>query len=282
MGKKDGMEGGRGSVFSAYLAAMPEPTTGPTDQESVNAAGTDWSRAIVVYKRHRTGCGHLGEKQTLHNQGFASVVSPKLEDKIKLKQDKKKAKKEKKKQKKQEKKLKMEKLSLKDNEGKKEGEGGEERGKKNGSDEATPNEEGLVTIHKSKKREESTSTSEDESSSSSSSDTSTIDSEPELEAYTSKLSASQPPLLKAPGNSALLPGPGRIQPMGNRIRVTAGNGTTYEVDRYCPHKYVDLATKGVVVGNTLFCNKHNWAFALDNNGYCSKHKMTVNACKVDW
>ncbi|KAF9998744.1 hypothetical protein BGZ79_007580 [Entomortierella chlamydospora] len=181
----------------------------------------------------------------------------------------------------------MEKLSLKDKEGKKEGEDGGERAQKDGSDEATPSEEGLVTIHKLKKREESTSddkdTSEDESSSSSSSsDTSTIDSEPELEAYTSKLSAGQPPLLKTPGNSALLPGPGRIQPMGNRIRVTAGNGTTYEVDRYCPHKYVDLATKGVVVGNTLFCNKHNWAFALDNNGYCSKHKMTINACKVDW
>ncbi|KAF9352475.1 hypothetical protein BGX26_009726 [Mortierella sp. AD094] len=320
MGKKDGMEGGRGSLFSAYLAAMPEPANAPADQDkylpdSMKAstlleqigAERSWStrdieRDVDILERNRLYT--IKDLRVLSPQSWKEIellplvkdllrlsVNPEA-DKIKLKQDKKKAKKEKKERKKHEKKLKMEKLSLKAKEEKKEKEGeGERSTQKDGGDEATLNEEGLVTIHKSKKGKKSTDdddkdTSEDESSSSSSSssssDSSSSDSDPEMEANTPKLSASQPPLLKTPGNSALLPGPGRIQPMGNRIRVTTGNGTTYEVDRYCPHKHVDLATKGVVVGNTLFCNKHNWAFALDNNGYCSKHRMTINACKVDW
>ncbi|KAG9321932.1 hypothetical protein KVV02_004507 [Mortierella alpina] len=241
MGKKHG-DGG-GSLFSAYLAAMPETTNSAQVEEkylpdSMKAstlleqlgAERSWSsrdveKDVDILERNRLYT--IKELRVLSPESWKEIellplvkdllrqaVNPPV-DYAKLKQEKKKMKKEKKERKKKEKKLKMEnlkmdKLSLQD------------QSEKSKSEDATP------------------------------------------------------------GNSSLLPGPGRIQPMGNRIRVTAGNGTTYEVDRYCPHKHVDLATKGVVVGNTLFCNKHNWAFALDNKGYCSKHGATINSCKVDW
>ncbi|KAF8934072.1 hypothetical protein BGZ58_005960, partial [Dissophora ornata] len=207
------------------------------------------------------------------------------EDYNKLKQDKKKMKKEKKDRKKEEKKLKLEKLSLKDKDEQK----GQEVKDASKSEGTAVNEEGQVKIHRSKKEkrgnngpddtanEESASSSPSSESSESSDSDSSISSTEVGAIATNPLSS-----IKTPGKPSLAPGPGRIQPMGNRIRVTAGNGTTYEVDRYCPHKHVDLATKGVVVGNTLFCNKHNWGFALDNKGFCSKHGATVNACKVDW
>ncbi|OZJ06618.1 hypothetical protein BZG36_00314 [Bifiguratus adelaidae] len=78
----------------------------------------------------------------------------------------------------------------------------------------------------------------------------------------------------------------RIMPKGpNRILVTAASGKTFEADRYCPHKKVDLATWGAVVGDNLICTKHNWSFRLDGGGYCAKEGKSIHAspCKVnDW
>ncbi|KAF9200385.1 hypothetical protein BGZ49_009400 [Haplosporangium sp. Z 27] len=267
------MEGGRGSVFSAYLAAMPE-TANATESEdkylpdSMKAStlleqiGADrsWStrdieRDVDILERNRLYT--IKDLRVLSHQSWKEIqllpivkdllrlaVNPVADD-IKLKQEKKKMKKEKKERKKQERKLKFEKMSLSTKEERKNKEAGAE---KDGVDEGALNEDGLVSIHTSKKEKkdakgEDVNDEESLSSSSSSSSSSSCDSEPELDAGTSKISANQLPLLKTPGNSALLPGPGRIQPMGNRIRVTAGNGTTYEVDRYCPHKNVDLASK---------------------------------------
>ncbi|CAG8448572.1 2097_t:CDS:2 [Ambispora leptoticha] len=69
----------------------------------------------------------------------------------------------------------------------------------------------------------------------------------------------------------------------NRLRIVASNGRAYEVDRYCPHKKADLASRGVVLGNKLICTKHNWEFSLDQGGRCVRHGSTINACAVnDW
>ncbi|KAL1924347.1 uncharacterized protein VTP21DRAFT_7382 [Calcarisporiella thermophila] len=68
----------------------------------------------------------------------------------------------------------------------------------------------------------------------------------------------------------------------NRISVTTQSGT-YEADRYCPHKKVDLAVRGVVVGNSLICTKHDWTFSLDRGGQCDNHRASIHACRVnDW
>ncbi|KAI7820237.1 hypothetical protein BC939DRAFT_505081 [Gamsiella multidivaricata] len=309
MGKKDNMEGG-GSLFSAYLAAIPEPISAAGEEDkylpdSMKAstlleqigAERSWSsrdieKDVDVLERNRLYT--IKDLRVLSLQSWKEVeLLPLVKDLLrqavnpaidygKQKRDKKKAKNEKKQRKKKEKKLKKEKLSLKGKEGT------EKKDVESKGGEAPATEEGLVTIHKSSKENKEKGEGDEESSSSSSSSSSDSDSDsdwdsdPEMKANTPKVLSSQLSFAKPSSKSSLLPGPGRIQPMGNRIRVTATNGTTYEVDRYCPHKYVDLATKGVVVGNTLFCNKHNWAFALDNKGYCSKHGMTINACKVEW
>ncbi|ORX49920.1 hypothetical protein DM01DRAFT_1338052 [Hesseltinella vesiculosa] len=66
----------------------------------------------------------------------------------------------------------------------------------------------------------------------------------------------------------------------NRIRVKTGSGTVYECDRFCPHKGVDLATWGQVIGNTLVCSKHNWRFNLTG---ASTNGRSVHPCQVnDW
>lgn len=74
-----------------------------------------------------------------------------------------------------------------------------------------------------------------------------------------------------------------IQPVSaTRIRVTTASGTTFECDRKCPHKGVDLASWGTLLGNTLVCTKHSWAFNLENQGTC-RNGRGVNACRVnDW
>jgi len=73
------------------------------------------------------------------------------------------------------------------------------------------------------------------------------------------------------------------QVMGNRLRIRAVNGQAYEVDRWCPHKNQDLASRGVVVGSTLICTKHDWEFSLDQGGKCTRHGATINACPInDW
>jgi nitrite reductase/ring-hydroxylating ferredoxin subunit len=67
---------------------------------------------------------------------------------------------------------------------------------------------------------------------------------------------------------------------GNRIRVLTKDGSVYETDRYCPHKKVDLATWGQILGNQLVCTKHNWNFNLDGLGTKGRN---INPCKVnDW
>ncbi|ORY91067.1 hypothetical protein BCR43DRAFT_498450 [Syncephalastrum racemosum] len=74
-----------------------------------------------------------------------------------------------------------------------------------------------------------------------------------------------------------------IQPINNRrIRVRTASGTTYECDRLCPHKGVDLSAWGQVRGNTLVCTKHNWTFPLESGGIGPSGR-SVNPCQVnDW
>lgn len=68
----------------------------------------------------------------------------------------------------------------------------------------------------------------------------------------------------------------------SRIHVRTTAGKIYECDRRCPHKGVDLATWGQVLGNKLVCTKHNWQFDLDGSGLGSKGR-TVHPCVVnDW
>jgi nitrite reductase/ring-hydroxylating ferredoxin subunit len=68
---------------------------------------------------------------------------------------------------------------------------------------------------------------------------------------------------------------------GNRIRVKTSDGDVFEADRFCPHKKVDLATWGQVLGRTVICTKHNWNFSMD--GSMSTKGRTLNPCKVnDW
>ncbi|KNC74408.1 hypothetical protein SARC_13045 [Sphaeroforma arctica JP610] len=60
-----------------------------------------------------------------------------------------------------------------------------------------------------------------------------------------------------------------------RMTVQDG-GKTYEVDRYCPHKNVDM--KGMPVRNgVLTCTKHDWRFDLRNGGMCARKGKSVNA-----
>ncbi|RKP14903.1 hypothetical protein BJ684DRAFT_18735 [Piptocephalis cylindrospora] len=70
----------------------------------------------------------------------------------------------------------------------------------------------------------------------------------------------------------------------SHLRVQTASGQCYKTDRYCPHKQVDLATKGVVQGEQLICTKHNWSFDLVRGGMCPKRpNRTLNACLLnDW
>lgn len=74
-----------------------------------------------------------------------------------------------------------------------------------------------------------------------------------------------------------------IQPIDNRrIRVRTASGTTYECDRLCPHKGVDLSAWGQVRGDTLVCTKHSWTFPLEGGGVGTGGR-SVNPCQVnDW
>ncbi|KAI9253519.1 hypothetical protein BDA99DRAFT_540772 [Phascolomyces articulosus] len=68
----------------------------------------------------------------------------------------------------------------------------------------------------------------------------------------------------------------------NRIQVRTASGDTYECDRFCPHKGVDLSTWGQVLGNKLVCTKHNWSFSLEGSGIGPKGR-SVHPCRVnDW
>ncbi|KAG9286697.1 hypothetical protein G9A89_012247 [Geosiphon pyriformis] len=71
------------------------------------------------------------------------------------------------------------------------------------------------------------------------------------------------------------------QIIGNRLRIRTPTGKAYEVDRYCPHKNADLASRGVILGSKLVCTKHNWEFSLDQGGRCVRHGSTINACVVN-
>ncbi|KAK9761259.1 hypothetical protein K7432_013967 [Basidiobolus ranarum] len=120
---------------------------------------------------------------------------------------------------------------------------------------------------------------ESASSSSSSSSEEETNNSSNVQIYNNPTSA------KSGNNNRLkyLPGPGRIQASGNRIRVSTGSGQVYEVDRYCPHKKVDLSSKGIVVGDNLICSKHNWSFSLGSGGKCNQNSSSIHACAVnDW
>ncbi|RCI06610.1 hypothetical protein CU098_013710 [Rhizopus stolonifer] len=66
----------------------------------------------------------------------------------------------------------------------------------------------------------------------------------------------------------------------NRIRVRTNNNSVFECDRYCPHKKVDLATWGQVMGDSVVCTKHNWNFPMQ--GMSAKGR-SLNPCQVnDW
>ncbi|KAG2227892.1 hypothetical protein INT45_002130 [Circinella minor] len=68
----------------------------------------------------------------------------------------------------------------------------------------------------------------------------------------------------------------------NRIQVRTATGDTFECDRFCPHKGVDLSTWGQVLGNKLICTKHNWSFSLEGGGVGPKGR-SVHPCRVnDW
>lgn len=54
---------------------------------------------------------------------------------------------------------------------------------------------------------------------------------------------------------------------GERVVVTAGDGTAYEIDRYCPHAGEDLTEGAVVEGNVLRCLAHNFEYDL-RTGAC--------------
>ena len=66
----------------------------------------------------------------------------------------------------------------------------------------------------------------------------------------------------------------------NRIRVRTSDNQVFECDRFCPHKKVDLATWGQVLGNSVICTKHNWNFSMQG---VSTNGRTLNPCQVnDW
>lgn len=50
--------------------------------ESINIARADWVRAVVVCKRCRERCGHLGKKPTVYRQRSPSPVIPELDGKV--------------------------------------------------------------------------------------------------------------------------------------------------------------------------------------------------------
>ncbi|KAI9315384.1 hypothetical protein BX666DRAFT_397076 [Dichotomocladium elegans] len=74
-----------------------------------------------------------------------------------------------------------------------------------------------------------------------------------------------------------------IKPVGhNKIHVRTAAGEIYECDRFCPHKGVDLASWGQVMGNSLICTKHNWEFSLQE-GVVGPKGRTIHPCRVnDW
>eukprot|EP00123_Amoebidium_parasiticum_P009006 comp19150_c0_seq1/m.21827 comp19150_c0_seq1/g.21827 ORF comp19150_c0_seq1/g.21827 comp19150_c0_seq1/m.21827 type:complete len:357 (-) comp19150_c0_seq1:601-1671(-) len=65
---------------------------------------------------------------------------------------------------------------------------------------------------------------------------------------------------------------------GNRMTVKNDrDGKMYEVDRYCPHKGVDMMGKSQVRNGQLICLKHDWEFDLTGGGMCRKKGKSINA-----
>eukprot|EP01134_Creolimax_fragrantissima_P004902 CFRG4902T1 len=63
--------------------------------------------------------------------------------------------------------------------------------------------------------------------------------------------------------------------LGRRMVVHDGR-RSYEVDRYCPHKGVDMMGMPVR-GGVLTCTKHDWKFDLKRGGMCARKGKSVNA-----
>ena len=121
-----------------------------------------------------------------------------------------------------------------------------------------------------------------ESSSSSSSSSSNCSSEDEAVATTSSGSTST---VNGNNNNArpkVISGRPITPVSNNRIQVRTATGDTFECDRFCPHKGVDLSTWGQVLGNKLICTKHNWSFNLEGSGTGPKGR-SVHPCRInDW
>ncbi|XP_063933893.1 uncharacterized protein LOC135145692, partial [Zophobas morio] len=63
-----------------------------------------------------------------------------------------------------------------------------------------------------------------------------------------------------------------------RLVIRSDNNNYYEIDRYCPHKLVDLAIYGKeIVNNVLRCSKHDWYFDLNENGLCHEKGKSLHA-----
>jgi len=59
------------------------------------------------------------------------------------------------------------------------------------------------------------------------------------------------------------------------------NGKKKKIQKYCPHKFVDLEKCGVVEGNKIICPLHSWKFDLDS-GNCltsDKYKLRIEEVK---
>ena len=60
-----------------------------------------------------------------------------------------------------------------------------------------------------------------------------------------------------------------------------GGTRQMEVDRWCPHKQVDLAN-GWLEGCKLICPKHKWEFDLEQGGMCVKKHKSLKARLLQW
>lgn len=55
--------------------------------------------------------------------------------------------------------------------------------------------------------------------------------------------------------------------------VVADDGTSYEIQRYCPHAMADLS-QGQIKDGCIVCPGHGWAFRLDN-GLCTTNSAAI-------
>jgi UDP-MurNAc hydroxylase len=66
----------------------------------------------------------------------------------------------------------------------------------------------------------------------------------------------------------------------DRIEVAAG-GTTYTVNRYCPHNGGDLKEGWIDGDRYLVCPRHRWCFDLKNGGRCTSNVSSIFAEELE-